>query len=136
MHEVTIVVVEDDDGHAHLVKKNLRRANIHNALERFPNGRVFLEYLESEQANGRHHLILLDLNMPELDGYEVLKRMKADDRFRRIPVIILTTTDDSREIERCYEAGCNVYITKPVEYIKFSEAIRELGLLLNVMAVP
>lgn len=136
MHSVTIAVVEDDDGHARLIKKNLRRANINNALERFKNGRVFLEYLESDKARGRHHLVLLDLNMPELDGYEVLKRMKVDERFKRIPVIILTTTDDPREIERCYEAGCNVYITKPVEYTKFSDAIRELGLLLNVMAVP
>lgn len=136
MHEVTIAIVEDDDGHAHLVKKNLRRGNINNPVERFANGRVFLEYLNSKQAHDRRHLVLLDLNMPELDGFEVLKRMKADERLKRIPVIILTTTDDSREIERCYDAGCNVYITKPVEYVKFCEAIRELGLLLNVMAVP
>lgn len=136
MHPVTIAIVEDDDGHAHLIKKNLRRANINNPIERFANGRIFMEYLDSVEELDKQHLILLDLNMPELDGYEVLKRMKSNDRFRRIPVIILTTTDDSREIERCYEAGCNVYITKPVEYAKFSEAIRELGLLLSVMAVP
>ena len=136
MQEVTIAIVEDDDGHARLIQKNLRRGSIHNPLERFTNGRVFLEYLESEEAGARHHLVLLDLNMPELDGYEVLSRMKADERFKRIPVVVLTTTDDSREIERCYDAGCNVYITKPVEYEKFSAAIRELGLFLNVMAVP
>lgn len=136
MQEVTIAIVEDDDGHAHLIKKNLRRGNIHNTVERFSNGQVFLDYLQSEQARDRHHLVLLDLNMPVLDGYEVLQRMKADERLKRIPVVVLTTTDDPREIERCYDAGCNVYITKPVEYEKFSAAIRELGLLLNVMAVP
>lgn len=136
MHPVTIAIVEDDDGHAHLIKKNLRRGNITNPIERFANGRIFMEYLNSDKDAGKQLLVLLDLNMPELDGYEVLKRMKSDDRFRRIPVIILTTTDDSREIDRCYDAGCNVYITKPVEYAKFSEAIRDLGLLLNVMAVP
>lgn len=136
MRPVTIAIVEDDDGHAHLIEKNLRRAGVNNAIERFPNGGDFWRYLSSNDDSAKPHLVLLDLNMPELDGYEVLKRMKADDRFRTIPVIILTTTDDTREIERCYEAGCNVYITKPVEYGKFSEAIRELGLLLNVMAMP
>ncbi|WP_027330020.1 response regulator [Marinimicrobium agarilyticum] len=136
MHDVTIAIVEDDDGHAHLIKKNLRRGNINNTVERFSNGQLFLDYLKTEQAKARHHLVLLDLNMPVLDGYEVLNRMKADERFKRIPVVVLTTTDDPREIERCYDAGCNVYITKPVEYEKFSAAIRELGLLLNVMAVP
>lgn len=136
MEPVTIAIVEDDDGHAHLIQKNLRRGNINNPISRFANGRIFLDYLYSEESKKKQHLVLLDLNMPELDGYEVLKRMKEDDRYRRIPVIVLTTTDDAREIERCYDAGCNVYITKPVEYLKFSEAIRELGLLLNVMAVP
>lgn len=136
MQPVTIAIVEDDDGHAHLIQKNLRRGNINNPITRFPNGRVFLEYLFSDESTDKQHLVLLDLNMPELDGYTVLKRMKEHERYRRIPVIVLTTTDDTREIERCYDAGCNVYITKPVEYAKFSEAIRELGLLLNVMAVP
>jgi CheY-like chemotaxis protein len=136
MQAVTIAIVEDDDGHAHLIQKNLRRGNINNPVQRFANGRIFMEYLDSEESENRQHLVLLDLNMPELDGYEVLKRMKQDERFRRIPVIVLTTTDDAREIDRCYDAGCNVYITKPVEYAEFCDAIRELGLLLNVMAIP
>lgn len=136
MHSVTIAIVEDDDGHAHLIEKNLRRAGVTNPIERFANGRFFWEYLNSKDNVAKQLLVLLDLNMPELDGYEVLKRMKEHKDFHRVPVIILTTTDDAREIDRCYEAGCNVYITKPVEYTKFSEAIRELGLLLNVMAIP
>jgi CheY-like chemotaxis protein len=71
-----------------------------------------------------------------VDGYEVLKRLKADERTKRIPVIILTTTDDTREVNRCYQLGCNIYMTKPVEYDQFSEAIRKLGLFLSVVTVP
>jgi CheY-like chemotaxis protein len=81
-------------------------------------------------------LILLDLNLPVLDGYQVLQRIKSDERTKHIPVVVLTTTDDNREIERCYELGCNIYITKPVEYDQFSEAIRKLGLFLTVVKVP
>ena len=81
-------------------------------------------------------LVLLDLNMPVLDGYQVLQRMKSDDSTKRIPVVILTTTDDIREVERCYDLGCNVYITKPVDYEQFSEAIRKIGLFLSVVTIP
>ena len=115
MQSVTIAIVDDDEGHARLIEKNLRRSGVSNPVERFANGRIFWEHLNSEEGLSRQYLALLDLNMPELDGYEVLKRMKADERFRSIPVIILTTTDDASEINRCYEAGCNVYITKPVD---------------------
>ncbi len=69
-------------------------------------------------------VILLDINMPRIDGIEALRQIKANPRTQRIPVIMLTTTDDPREIDRCYELGCNVYITKPVEYDNFIEAIR------------
>ena len=71
-----------------------------------------------------------------LDGYQVLERMKAAERTKRIPVVILTTTDDTREVSRCYDLGCNVYVTKPVDYGQFSEAIRTLGLFLSVVTVP
>jgi CheY-like chemotaxis protein len=80
--------------------------------------------------------VLLDLNLPVMDGYQVLRRMKGNASTRRIPVIVLTTTDDEREIDRCYDLGCNVYITKPVDYEGFSEAIRKLGLFLSVVAIP
>jgi CheY-like chemotaxis protein len=70
-----------------------------------------------------------------LDGYQVLERMKADERTRRIPVVVLTTTDDPREVSRCYELGCSVYITKPVDYPQFAEAIRRLGLFLSIVTI-
>jgi CheY-like chemotaxis protein len=74
--------------------------------------------------------------MPRVDGVEVLRRLKSDPKTDQIPVIVLTTTDDPREIRRCYELGCNSYITKPVEYDRFVEAIRRLGLFLSIVKVP
>jgi CheY-like chemotaxis protein len=132
---VTILLVEDDPGHARLIEKNLRRANITNDIVKATDGQQAVDYLF---GNGRSLslLVLLDLNLPVLDGYQVLERMKADERTKRIPVIMLTTTDDSREVSRCYELGCNVYITKPVDYEQFSEAIRKLGLFMAVLMVP
>ena len=139
--EVTILLVEDDPGHARLIEKNLRRANLTNRIDHVADGQQAIDYLfgEGEYANKEHPsplLVLLDLNMPVLDGYQVLKRMKSDERTKRIPVIVLTTTDDAREIARCYELGCNVYITKPVDYDQFSEAMRKLGLFLLVVMFP
>ncbi len=141
IQDVTILLVEDDPGHTRLIEKNLRRANIKNEIAFATNGQEALDYLfcEGTYANSKHAshlLVMLDLNMPVLDGYQVLERMKKDERTKRIPVVILTTTDDHREVRRCYELGCNVYITKPVDYDQFSEAIRKLGLFLLVATIP
>jgi CheY-like chemotaxis protein len=138
---VTILLAEDDPGHARLIEKNLRRANIKNEIIFAPNGQEAIDYLFSEgEYAGKeppsHLLVLLDLNMPVLDGYQVLERMKRDERTKSIPVIILTTTDDPREVTRCYELGCNVYITKPVDYEQFADAMRKLGLFLMVVMLP
>ena len=84
----------------------------------------------------RPDLILLDLNMPRKDGWEVLQEIKSDPDLSLLPVIILTTTDDEREIQRCYDLGANVYITKPVDYDGFANAIRQLGLFFSVMQIP
>jgi len=141
VQEVTILLVEDDPGHARLIEKNLRRSNITNDIVIITDGQQVLDYLfgKGEYAGGEHAsplLVLLDLNLPVLDGYQVLQRMKADDRTKRIPVVILTTTDDPREVSRCYDLGCNVYVIKPVDYAQFSEAICKLGLFLSVVTVP
>lgn len=76
------------------------------------------------------------MNLPVLSGLQALQRIKADERTRRIPVVMLTTTDSPQEIERCYDLGCNIYIVKPVNYVKFSEAIRNLGLFLSTVRTP
>jgi len=138
---VTILLVEDNPGHARLIEKNLRRSNIGNDIVTVGDGQQALDYLFGEgKYTGRGRapslLVLLDLNMPVVDGYQVLERMKADERTRHIPVVILTTTDDDREVARCYSLGCNAYVTKPVDYAQFSEAIRRLGLLLTIVTLP
>ena len=140
-HEVTILLAEDDPGHALLIERNLRRANVTNEIVTVGDGQAALDYLatQGERGPGRHPLpilVLLDLNLPVLDGYQVLQRMKAAERTKRIPVVILTTTDDPREVARCYGLGCSVFITKPVDYERFSEAVRQLGLFLSVVTIP
>ena len=106
-------------------------------VERAEDGGAALEYLFSDavKQNGPL-LVLLDLNLPDMQGTEILAQLKADDRLKRAPVVVLTTTDDKVEIQRCYDLGCNVYITKPVEYESFADAIRQLGLFLSVMQAP
>ncbi|SEI44881.1 response regulator [Paraburkholderia diazotrophica] len=145
---VGIVLIEDDDGHATLVERNLRRAGISNGFIRFADGQEALDYFfgertPGEQTSGRpsrgdlaNYVVLLDLKMPRVDGFEVLRRLKDTPSTASMPVIVLTTTDDPREIERCYELGCNVYITKPVEYDAFIEAVRRLGFFLQVVKLP
>ena len=134
---VKIVMVEDDLGHAKLIEKNIRRANIANEIAHFADGGAALDYLFSDAV--KHNgplLVLLDLNLPDMQGTEILAQLKADERLKRAPVVVLTTTDDKVEIQRCYDLGCNVYITKPVEYESFADAIRQLGLFLSVMQAP
>ena len=139
--QVTILLAEDDPGHARLIEKNLRRSKITNSVITVGDGQQAIDYLfsEGEYAGctpASPLLMLLDLNMPVLDGYQVLQRMKADERTKRIPVIILTTTDDTREVCRCYDLGCSIYITKPVDYDQFREAIAKLGLFLSIVTIP
>lgn len=136
---VTIIMVEDDEGHARLIEKNIRRAGINNAIRHFIDGTSALTHL-FDAVDGPCHggpaLVLLDLNLPDMSGTDILERIKQDDCLRRTPVVVLTTTDDKVEIERCYDLGCNVYITKPVNYENFADAIRQLGLFLAVIQVP
>lgn len=134
-NEVTILLVDDDPGHLRLIEKNLRRASLTNPIVKVEDGQAALDYLDSRDGD-QNLLMLLDLNMPVLSGYQVLARLRADNRTKRIPVIILTTTNDPREVDRCYDLGCNVYVTKPVDYEHFCAAIQKLGLLLSVVTIP
>jgi CheY-like chemotaxis protein len=139
--EVTIIMVEDDEGHARLIEKNVRRAGVHNDIIPFTNGTEALDYVLGKDRSGqvsedRYLLILLDLNLPDMSGTDILDQIKSNPYTRRLPVVILTTTDDEREIQRCYDLGANVYITKPVDYDNFANAIRQLGLFFSVMQIP
>lgn len=139
---VKILVVEDDPGHARLIERNLRYSNIANEIVKIGDGQEALDYLFGEgkyagQDPSSPVLVLLDLNLPVLDGFQVLERMRTDERTKHIPVIMVTSSDDNRDVARCYELGCNVFLTKPlVDYEQFAEAIRKLGLFLSVVTVP
>lgn len=134
-------MIEDDDGHARLIEKNIRRAGVNNEIIPFVSGTEALKYLMGSDGSGlvsagRQLLILLDLNLPDMTGIDILEKLKSNQHTKRSPVVVLTTTDDNREIQRCYDLGANVYITKPVNYEAFANAIRQLGLFFAVMQVP
>ncbi|MDR3375656.1 MAG: response regulator [Ancalomicrobiaceae bacterium] len=136
---VVIVMIEDDDGHARLIDINIRRAGVTNEIQSFRDGSSALKFLRSPAVRANQdqsYLILLDLNLPDMTGIDILAKLKADETLRRSPIIVLTTTDDQREIQRCYDLGANVYITKPLNYDSFAHAIRQLGLFLSVMQIP
>jgi CheY-like chemotaxis protein len=139
--ELIILLAEDDEGHAFLVQQNLVDAGLANRIVHVRDGQEALDFIHctgsyrSRVPNGPL-LLLLDINMPRVDGVEVLRRLKADPNTDQVPVIVLTTTDDPREVRRCYELGCSSYVTKPVDYDRFVEAIRRLGLFLSIVQVP
>jgi CheY-like chemotaxis protein len=139
--EVIILIAEDDEGHARLIEKNLTRAGLHNPIERFTNGQEILDFLfrrgpGSHRSPDTPYLLLLDIRMPKVDGVEVLRQVKDDPELRKMPIIMLTTTDDPREVERCHALGCSTYIVKPVIYEKFAEAINRMGLFISLVQVP
>lgn len=142
MHEeVTILLAEDDEGHAGLIRKNLERAGIVNEIQHFKDGQEVVDFLflrgtGPHRQAGQAYILLLDIRMPRLDGTDVLKRVKEDAELCKLPVIMITTTDDPREVEHCHAMGCSSYIAKPVEYEAFVNAIRQLGLYLSVVQVP
>ncbi len=128
---VTIVMIEDDEGHARLIERNIRRAGVTNEIIHFSDGATtyaYLNELQAQPADVTPILVLLDLNLPDVSGIDILEYLKNDGHLKVTPVIVLTTTDDNAEIQRCYDLGCNVYITKPVDYQQFATAIRQLGL--------
>ena len=135
-----ILVAEDDAGHAHLIQKNLRRTGLTNRIERFADGQQTLDFLfgagERRRQANTPYLLLLDIRMPKVDGVEVLRRMKADPEVRKLPVTMLTTTDDPLEVDRCYRLGCNSYMVKPLNYEKFAEAIENFASLIPMLEVP
>jgi CheY-like chemotaxis protein len=138
---LVILLAEDDEGHASLVRRNLKRSGVVNEIVHVNDGQEALDYVRalgkySDRPRVAPMLLLLDINMPRIDGIEVLRQIKQDEKHNRIPVIMLTTTDDPREISRAYELGCSVYVTKPVAYEAFVEAVSRLGLFLQVVRVP
>jgi CheY-like chemotaxis protein len=137
----SVLIAEDDLGHATLVRRNLKRAGLVSDPVHVRDGQEALDYIYRREpfgARGRHDalVLLLDLNMPRLGGLDVLRRLKHDDELTRIPVIVLTTTDDATEIERCYDEGAAACIVKPVDSITFSDAVQRLGRFLMTTRLP
>ena len=138
---LNVVMVEDDEGHATLVKRNLRRAGLVSNPVHLRDGQELLDYIyHRAQWSDRGPLdsvaLLLDLNMPRLNGTEVLARLKNDEILARIPVFVLTTTDNPIELDRCYALGAAACIVKPVDYGAFSTMIFRLGEFLMSAALP
>ncbi|MBB4198929.1 hypothetical protein CCR94_15770 [Rhodoblastus sphagnicola] len=137
---VMIVMIEDDDGHARLIEKNIRRAGGRHEILRFATGAAALDFLlgggATRPRSPRARLILLDLNLPDMTGLDILARLKADERARRLPVIVLTTSNDKRDIEKCYDLGASVYMIKPPNYDSFANAIQQLGLYPAAIQAP
>lgn len=135
--ELTILIAEDDDGHADLIQLGLKRSGIHNPIIRFSNGEETWSFL-SEQKNknkAQSFLLLLDIKMPIMDGIEVLEKIKNNKLLKSIPVIMLTTTDNPREIDHCYNLGCNIYITKPIDFKDFLMKLKRLGLFVQIVKI-
>jgi CheY-like chemotaxis protein len=139
--EVVVLIAEDDEGHAVLIQKNLKRAGLTNPITHFKDGQEVLDFLFRKgpgphRVSGTSYLLLLDIRMPKVDGVEVLRQIKQDKALCKIPVTMITTTDDPREVNKCHELGCSNYITKPIDYDNFIETTRKLGLFLTVVKVP
>jgi CheY-like chemotaxis protein len=137
---ITILIVDDDPGHRELVRRNLRRTGLVNPIVGLPDGSEALDFVFRRGVHAdrveAELLILLDINMPGINGIEVLRQIKADPVKKKIPILMLTTTDDPREVAQCYELGCSVYVTKPVDPAEFMEAVKRMGLFLSIVKVP
>jgi two-component system response regulator len=132
--EVEILLVEDSDQDAELTLRALKKQNLANSVHRVEDGQQALHFLFATgpyaNRNPRNgpRVVLLDLKLPKVDGLEVLKQVKADERTRTIPVVVMTSSKEDRDMVESYKLGVNSYITKPVEFEKFLEAVRQFGL--------
>ena len=139
---ILIMLVEDDEGHRLLIRENLRAGGIVNKIVEMVNGQEAVDYLtrrgqyQDPAKSPRPGLILLDIKMPKLDGFAVLEAVKSDPTLRLIPILILTSTDNQTEINRCYTLGANSYVVKPIRYEDFQERIKALGLFLDIVRLP
>ena len=131
-----ILLVEDDPDHEALAIRALRKAKVANEIKVAHDGEEAIEFMKSI-ANGTEqvpHLVLLDLKLPKVEGLDVLRAIRASDKTALLPVVVLTSSDEERDIVASYRLGVNSYIRKPVNFNEFTEATRQLGmywLLLN-----
>jgi CheY-like chemotaxis protein len=134
--QVELILAEDDDGHAELITDNLQLAGFDGRVRRAVNGYEALQLAAASMVERRPFLMLLDLNMPEHDGYEVLQSLRDVPKLRTAPVIVFTSSDRPTEIERCYDLGCNLYLTKPVTVVDFTRSVRLIAELAALARFP
>lgn len=139
---ILIMLVEDDEGHQVLIRENLRAGGIVNDVITVRDGQEALDYLlrrgqyQDPAKSPRPGLILLDIKMPKVDGFAVLEKIKSNPHLQSIPVLMLTSTDDQVEVNRCYALGANSYVVKPIRYEDFQERVKALGLFLDIVRFP
>lgn len=133
--QLTIILADDDDGHATLIRRNLERSRLNAKIVRLRDGQDVIDYLINQHWE-LPALLLLDIHMPRLDGIEALRRIKGDPDAKMIPVYMLTTTDNPREVDRCFALGCNAYLTKPVAYEALVATIQRLCSFLEIGEIP
>jgi CheY-like chemotaxis protein len=138
---LSVVIGEDDEGHATLVRRNLKRAGLGSEPVHLRDGQEVLDYIyrRGEWSGRAQHdslVLIVDLNMPRLGGIEVLERLKTDEALTRIPIFVLTTTDDPIELDRCYALGAAACIVKPVQYAAFAEVVQRLARFLLLARIP
>jgi two-component system response regulator len=134
LKEVEILLVEDNPNDVELALRALKKHNLTNKVHVVKNGAEALEFIfgtgayAGRDVNNKPKVILLDLKLPKVDGLEVLRRVKADERTKVIPVVVLTSSTEERDIIESYQLGVNSYIVKPIDFDKFIDAVSELGL--------
>jgi two-component system response regulator len=127
MSQGSILLVEDNADDEMLTLRALKKNNITNPVSVARDGQAAIDYL-FDPASRLPAVVLLDLKLPKVDGLEVLRRVRADARLRRVPVVVLTSSKEESDLVASYDLGCNSYVRKPVDFEKFSDAVRELGL--------
>jgi CheY-like chemotaxis protein len=125
---VEVLLVEDSEDDAELTIRALRKHKLANSLHHVEDGIEALEFLLSGASPPRPRVILLDLKLPKVDGIEVLRRLREDERTRNIPVVVLTSSKEDRDLQEAYRLGANSYIVKPVDFAKFADVVGQLGM--------
>jgi two-component system, response regulator len=143
LNEVEVLLVEDNPSDAELTMRALKKRNLANKLFHAKDGAEALDFVFAQgpfvhrRVENGPKVVLLDLKLPKVDGLEVLRRIKSDERTKKIPVVVMTSSREDKDLDTCYENGVNGYVVKPVEFEDFCRAVSELGfywLLLNETA--